>query len=62
MIEKKSEKIKEIILEFVARKARYVTIEDILKELNEKGMKTSRPTINKYINELIKKGLVEEEK
>ena len=57
MAKKSSEKIKEAIIKFATEKKRWVTIEEVCKEL-----KISRPTARKYISELIKEDWLEEEK
>lgn len=57
MVKKSSDEIKETIIRFATEKKRWITIEEICKEL-----KISRPTAKKYVSELIKNDWLEEEK
>lgn len=56
------DQLKEEILKIMAEKKRYMSVEEVLVELSKKDIRPSRPTIKKYIDELIKDGWIEEEK
>ena len=55
-------KIKEAIIEITAEKKRFMSTEEIIKELKNKKINISRPTIKKYIDEIVKEGWLQEDK
>ena len=57
MVQRTSEQVKKEIMKYIAEKRRTVTIKEMCDEL-----KLSRPTVRKYIKQLIKEDWLVEEK